>query len=69
MRPYGLCVSLQLRNPKHLYKVSATSDYYKTYIRCGVSYNLIITTSDWARLDCEYIKLKKELIKVDEKRL
>ena len=69
MRPCGLCVSLQLRNPKHLYKVSATSDYCETCIRRGVSCDLIITTSDQARLDRERTKLKKELIKVDEKRL
>ena len=49
--------------------MSAALDYYETYIRHNISCNLIITTLDWARLDHEYIKLKKELIKVDEKRL
>ena len=49
--------------------MSATLDYYETYIYRSVSCNLIIITSDWARLDREYIKLKKELIKVDKKRL
>ena len=49
--------------------MSATLDYYKTYIHRSISYDLIITTSDWARLDREYIKLKRELIKVDKKRL
>ena len=46
MRPCDLCVSLQLRNPEHLYKVSATLDYYETCIRRGVFCDLIITTSD-----------------------
>ena len=49
--------------------MSATSDYYETCIHYSVSYNLIIITSDWARLDRECIKLEKELIEVDEKRL
>ena len=49
--------------------MSAASDYYETYIHRGVSYDLIIITSDWAHLDRECIKLKKELIEVDEKRL
>ena len=49
--------------------MSAALDYYETYIRRGVSCDLIIITLDWARLDRECVKLKKELIEVDEKRL
>ena len=46
MRSCGLCVFLELRNPKHLYKVFTALDYYETYIRRNVSCDLIIITSD-----------------------